>query len=157
MQYAPVQGTKVAPPHQQGYGFEVTTRPHRERKKTNAEPTVFIKVEGTNAEIPAYQGTYSWSSLGKGVCADYPAPYDMMKDKKIPVISPESNLVIRFNYKPIKDTLYVNQWVEKKPVKQELIDSNKIKVPKGKGVYIYDVVASWKEGTRSYSFAVEIR
>jgi hypothetical protein len=121
------------------------------------EPTIFIKVEGVNTSIPAYQGTYSWSSFGKGVCADYPAPYDMMKDKIIPVISPESILVIKFDYKPKRDTLFMNQWVDKKPVKQQLFKSNKIKAPKKKGVYIYDAVASWKEGTRSYSFTVEVR
>lgn len=121
------------------------------------EPNISIDVDGTNMNIPAYQGTYSWSSFGKGVCADYAAPYDMMKDKKIPVVLPETTLIIKFDYKPKKNTLRVNQWIEKKPVEQQIIDSNKIKVPKEKGVYIYDVVASWKEGTRSYSFAVEIK
>jgi len=121
------------------------------------EPNATIKTVKGNIPVPDYQGTYSWSSPFKSLSADYPIPPEMLKDKTATVVAPSSLLLIKFDYKPIKGSLYANLWIGEKAVKQEITDGNKIKVPVEKGIYIYDIWAKWKEGSRSYVFAVEVK
>lgn len=119
------------------------------------EPT--ITVEGKKVEVA--QGSYCWNGLINSGCVDMISPPGIIEHQglKSVVVSPASELKIEFEKEPSANTLGVNRWLNDNEVEDVSLNNNVLIAPKEKGVYIYDVNASWEKGNSSYVFVIEVR
>lgn len=115
-------------------------------------------VTAGDTKIPTTQGSYCWNGLFSAQCVDkvYTSPIDMAKEHKPTVVSPSEEIKIDFKKEPLAETLKVEQWIDEKYEELEVKNSS-IVIPKEKGVYVYYVLANWKEGDGNYTFSVEVK
>jgi hypothetical protein len=120
-------------------------------------PLPTITVEDKKVEVA--QGSYCWDGLLNSVCADTSSPPEIIKnqDLKPVVVSPQSKMKIEFKNESQENTLNVNQWLTNDKTENVPINDNVILLPKEKGIYVYDVSASWDKGSSSYAFVIEVR
>ena len=119
-------------------------------------PRPMITADGKH--VKAEQGTYCWAGFIKGECVDMISPPEIIAEHSTkPVkVSPGAEVKIEFAYKPDKHTLGANQWINRNESEGVSVHDNVFKIPKEKGVYIYDVHAAWDEGSSSYVFVIEV-
>ncbi|NOU64873.1 hypothetical protein GC096_12625 [Paenibacillus sp. LMG 31461] len=111
-------------------------------------------------KIAFAQGSNCWSGLFSGVCSDMPAPHELTKYAGLNpvVVSPESQITIKFRIKPKKNSLGVQLWTNNEGTSEIVQLKNQIlTVPKEKGVYIYGISANWRKGSSMYFFVIEVR
>lgn len=120
-------------------------------------PSPIITVDDKKLEVA--RGSYCWDGLFHASCVDTISPPMLIKHHEIiPVIvSPESDLKIKFKKEPEENTLGVTRWLSNNEVEEVSIKNNVLVVPKEKGVYIYDVHARWEKGDSSYAFVIEVQ
>ncbi len=123
---------------------------------SSSPPTPTVTAGDT--KIPTTQGSYCWNGLFSAQCVDkvYTSPIDMAKEHKPTVVSPSEEIKIDFKKEPLAETMKVEQWIDEKYEKLE-VKNNSIVIPKEKGVYVYYVLANWKEGDGNYAFSVEVK
>ncbi|WBW96566.1 hypothetical protein [Oceanirhabdus sp. W0125-5] len=120
-------------------------------------PKLTVTVD--NKSITGVLGTYSWTvDNGDGtetsIQSDSEAPPELAKDQKEPLnIKPSSSIILNFKNEP-KEYI-VTLWKDNIKNKQEVIDGEII-APEEKGSFVYEVFATWKEGTAYYAFSVNI-
>ncbi|MGD6942898.1 hypothetical protein ACQCT6_12760 [Cytobacillus gottheilii] len=51
----------------------------------------------------------------------------------------------------------VNQWLSNEETKDVSINDHVILLPKEKGIYVYDVSASWEKGRSVFAFVIEVK
>ncbi|KAB2331451.1 hypothetical protein [Bacillus mesophilum] len=119
-------------------------------------PSPKITVEGK--KVDAVQGSYCWDGLLHSVCATTSSPPNVIQDQGIKpiVVSPLSKLKIAFKEQPLEDSLNVNQWLSNEETKDISINDH-ILLPKEKGIYVYDVSASWEKGSSIFAFVIEVK
>jgi hypothetical protein len=122
---------------------------------TEKPPKPTIIVDGQM--IPVIQGSYCWSGDGVSRCEDKISPPELVKKQTPIIVPPDSKLEVKFDVKPKDGSLGANLWVNGKPTKVQLIGSNKMIIPKERGIYVYDVYANWDKGESSYAFILEIK
>ena len=105
------------------------------------------------------QGSYCWDGLLNSICADTSSPPELVKNQRLKpvVVSPESEIKIEFKIEPNENTLGVNNWISDNEVEEVSLCNNVLIAPKEKGVFVYDVHASWEKGSSSYSFIIEVQ
>lgn len=123
----------------------------------NNPPEPTITVDEKKLEVA--RGSYCWDGLFNSICADTISPPMLIEHHEIKpvIVSPESELKIEFEKEPNANTLGVNRWLNDNEVEGISLSNNVLIVPKEQGVYIYDVHASWKKGSSSYAFVIEVR
>jgi hypothetical protein len=107
--------------------------------------------------IKVYQGSYCWNEYGQGVCADTISPVEMVKKDAPTVVPKGSELKLRFNYEPKKESIGASIWINGEARDQKIVNSDTIVLPKEPGIYVYSVHANWKEGDSSYALQVEVK
>ncbi|WP_456276411.1 hypothetical protein [Bacillus sp. AK128] len=120
------------------------------------EPT--ITAEGERVEV--VQGSYCWDGLLSSICADTSSPPELVKDQglKPVVVSPESKIKIEFKKEPNENSLGVSNWTSDNEIDEVSLRSNNVlRAPKEKGIYVYDVHASWEKGSSSFAFVIEVQ
>lgn len=128
-------------------------------EKTELEGPPILKVIYQDKSIAAIRGTYSWTvdnndGTKTTTNADSPAPNVLVKNSTPLIVPPKSTLTLDFfSGKP--ETTIVNIWQDNKPIKQTIND-NKLLMPELKGSVVYEVMATWKQGTAHYGFLVNI-
>ncbi|WP_027409838.1 hypothetical protein [Anoxybacteroides tepidamans] len=125
--------------------------------KESKPPAPRITVGATN--IPTAQGTYCWTGLFNGMCVDMSSPIDIIRHERLQpvVVSPGAELRIGFRREPIKGTLGVRQWMREDEAEDVNLVGNMFKAPETKGIYIYDVYASWEKGDASHVFVIQVK
>lgn len=120
-------------------------------------PSPTITVGDNN--ISSAQGSYCWRGLLNAKCVDMVSPPEIVKyaGLKPVVVSPETQLKIKFRNKPKKNTLGANKWVSDEETEVVQLNGNVLTLPKEKGVYVYDIFARWGKGSSSYVFVIEVR
>ncbi|MEG0578069.1 MAG: hypothetical protein RR500_09465 [Bacilli bacterium] len=73
------------------------------------------------------------------------------------IVSPESELKIKFNKEPNENTMGATKWLINNELESVSLNDGVLIVPKEKGVYVYDVHARWEKGSSSYAFVIEVR
>lgn len=126
-----------------------------------SEPPIPTITAG-NITIPTTQGSYCWDGLFSAQCVDmaYTSPLEMAKEHKPTVVSPNAEINIDFPKKPTADTWSVEQWIDKdkiEVVKIELKNNQTIIAPNEKGIYVYHVLANWKQGDGNYAFSIKVK
>lgn len=119
----------------------------------NNPPSPTITYNEKKLEVA--RGSYCWT----GSCADTISPPRLIEHNEIKpvIVLPESELKIEFEKEPNANTLGVNRWLNENDLEDVSLKNNVLIVPKEKGVYIYDVHASWEKGSSSYAFVIEVR
>lgn len=111
-------------------------------------------------KIAFAQGSYCWSGFLGGKCADMVAPRELIRYAGLQpvVVSPESQITIKFRVKPKQNSLSVQLWTDddRSPANVQLKNQT-LTVPKEKGVYIYGVSANWRKGSSVYFFVIEVQ
>lgn len=117
-----------------------------------------VKVLYQDKSINAIIGTYSWTTDNNDgtkttTFADSASPPELVKELAPLTVSAKSTLTLGFNDKP--SNISVNIWRNKESINQQISD-NKIEVPEIKGAVVYEVVATWNQGTVRYAFLVNV-
>lgn len=125
---------------------------------SNSEPPKpVITIE--NKTVKVAQGSYCWNGFINAQCVDKISPPDLIKHHEIKtvVVSPGAELKIKFNRKPLENTLNASIWFSNNEVENAPLNENVLTVPKEKGVYIYSISAYWEKGSSSYVFIIEVK
>lgn len=109
--------------------------------------------------IPTTQGSYCWKGLISAQCVDkiYTSPLNMAAEHKPTVVNANAEVIIKFKKVPLDGTMIVEQWVDENNIHSIPVESDKIKVPKEKGIYVYNVIAKWENGSGNYAFSIEVK
>jgi hypothetical protein len=113
------------------------------------------RITAGNVVVPAILGTHCWSTG----CADYPAPPRHLQTAQYQAVRVPggATLAIAFTSPPENGIITLNQWVGDTATTISGSDKAALVVPTEPGIYTYDVAASWKRGSGSYAFQVEVR
>jgi hypothetical protein len=127
-------------------------------KQTQLGNPPALKILYQDKSIDAKRGTYSWTidnndGTKTTTNADSSAPPELVKDSTQLTVSPKSSLNLSFSDKPTDIT--INIWQDNKTIKQSIIN-DKVVTPELKGSVIYEVIGTWKQGTVSYAFLVNV-
>lgn len=124
---------------------------------THTPPSPTITVD--EKELDVARGSYCWEGLFNATCADTIPPPELIQHHKIEpvIVSSESELKIEFEKEPNENTVGVTRWLSNNEVEGVSLNNNVLIVPKEKGIYIYDVHASWDKGSSSYAFIIEVK
>lgn len=121
-------------------------------------PNFFANVENENAIHPLAKGGYSWtekSSLGeRTVTTDHASPNQQAEGMEAILISKGAEVKVSIEDKP---ELTVFTWTDKGKEKEITVMQNSFHVAEDPGVYVYEIVATWKQGYRSYVLKVEVQ
>jgi hypothetical protein len=121
-----------------------------------APPNPKLSVKGK--EVSYVEGSYSWSSNGRAVHADSPAPPVLVNNITPAAVAPDAEMLIEFAKNPI--SLDISIWGQSftrgKPINQDL-KGNVLSLPREPGRYIYNILARWPEGEGNYAFLVEVQ
>jgi hypothetical protein len=122
------------------------------------EPPTPIVTAGNN-KIKTTQGSYCWGGLLRGQCVDkiYSSPIDMANQHKSTAVSPNEKIKIEFKKDPIDGTIEVEQWINKENIEKIEVINDSFLAPKEKGIYVYYLRATWKQGDGNYAFRVEVK
>lgn len=118
-----------------------------------------LNISHENRRTHAERGTFSWSihnDDGSEVMtsSDSEGPTELVKNTNPLKVPPKAIITLEFNDKP-KEML-VNIWEDDKQIKQDFADM-KLIVPESKGLVIYEVIATWEQGTSHYAFLVKVK
>lgn len=124
---------------------------------SNNPPKPIITAQGK--KIESAQGSYCWGGALRYSCVDMISPPELINFEKLkPVaVSPESQVKIEFKKEPIEKSLTVKRWVSNEEAESVSMSGNVLIAPEEKGVYVYDVSASWERGSAGYAFVIEVR
>lgn len=87
----------------------------------------------------------------------YASPIEMAQKHNPTVVSPNEKISIKFKKKPISGTLKVELWTNENDIEIVKLQNNSISVPETKGIYVYHVLARWKQGDGNYAFSIEVK
>lgn len=108
-------------------------------------------------------GSYCWKSLTRGVCVDTPVPPELVDDMLPFLIKPGGRIAVEFKKKP--QNLEIKRWEKGNslpqgnvtPVALEVFNQTYIfTVPEENGNYIYEILATWPEGSGSMALKTEV-
>lgn len=121
---------------------------------TVLEPPEFTITAGEKTIHPIL-GTYSWTvdngnGTAESIEVDSDAPPDLITGKNTLQLTANSSVELNFEEPPTNYILRI--WDEDYTIVRQIkeVDLNET------GVFIYEVLAHWEQGTASYAFAVEV-
>lgn len=125
---------------------------------SHSEPPVPI-VTIHNKVVPTAPASYCWNGLLRSECVDTISPPEIIQHQDLkPIIVPaEVKIKVEFKDEPLKDTLTASKWSQGQQSESTMITNHLLTAPKEKGVYIYDIFASWEKGDASYVFVIEVQ
>ncbi|SFA85731.1 MULTISPECIES: hypothetical protein [unclassified Bacillus (in: firmicutes)] len=128
------------------YAFQIGTRP--------PEPTVTV----AQKSVQTTEGSYCWDGLLRAGCVDkaYTSVYHMGNKKNAVVVEPNSTIMINFDREPIDGTLEVEKWLNEDEVEGIDMNHETFTAPSEKGLYVYHIMAHWKQGGGSYAFSIKV-
>jgi hypothetical protein len=118
-------------------------------------PSLTISV-GEEVVTPV-MGTYSWSYSNNdgtetGVEADSDAPPGLIKNQKVLDVTPSTDIDLNFGIEPID--YEVNIWDSNYNV---IGTYDEVVLNEYSGLVIYEVFATWPQGSASYAFTLNIK
>ncbi|WP_226671945.1 hypothetical protein [Rossellomorea aquimaris] len=116
-----------------------------------------VKVTVGEVAIPTAEGSYCWDGLFSGGCVDkeYGSIVAMAGEYKPTVVSPGQKINVTFDKKP--KTVDAERWMGEEQAQRVEWKNRMITAPEQKGVYVYHIVAHWKQGDGSYAFSLEVK
>lgn len=97
-------------------------------------------------------GAYEWDNGKQAVITDYAGPTQLAEGFEAIVLEPGSQVSIE-----IKQNPYLQLYLWTSDEKRETLEGDDITVPANKGRYIYEVLAQWSNGNRSFTVVIEVK
>ena len=121
-------------------------------------PTFFARIEIENVLHPLAKGGYSWTeknSLGeRTVMTDHASPNQQAEGMEAILVAKGAEVKVSVEDKP---DITVFTWTDKGKESEITVNNNTFRVASDPGVYVYEIVATWKQGYRSYVLKVEVQ
>ena len=121
-------------------------------------PNFFAKVEMDDVIYPLAKGAYSWtekSSFGeRTVTTDHASPNQQAEEMEAIVVSKGAEVKVSIESEP---DLTVFMLTDKGKEKKIAMKENSFNVVSDQGVYVYEIVATWEQGYRSYVLKIEVQ
>ena len=121
-------------------------------------PNFFAYVEIDKVIYPLAKGAYSWtekSSFGeKTITADHTSPIQQAEGMEATIVSKGAEVKVSIESEP---ELTVFMWTDKGKEKKIAMKENSFNVVSDQGVYVYEIVATWEQGYRSYVLKIEVQ
>jgi hypothetical protein len=114
-------------------------------------------VSAAGQKIPVTQGSYCWKTFFSKKCADwaYASPLKIGNVHEPVEVAPHAKIKIHFEKEPV--SLSVEQRSNEGKVKNIKVKSKKIIAPSKSGVYVYHLMANWKQGDGNYVFRIKVK
>lgn len=131
-------------------------------KKTShrIKPPEIQLVLSDDALLYSETGSYDWEEKNgdtvESVSVKADAPTVIGSRMDAVVLDPKEKVAINFDSDSVP-TLFVFVHFEDENKEEVALEGNTIILPSEKGLYIYEVVGEWPEGSASYIFVVEIK
>lgn len=120
---------------------------------TNTEPSLPTITAG-DKKASVSHGSYCWGSFVFSSCADSGLVSEIANNPLS--VSPKTELKVKFKSEPEENSLSVYRWV-KDESEVVTLENDILIAPSEKGLHVYSISGSWKKGTASYVFAIEVR
>ena len=121
-------------------------------------PNFFAYVEIDKVIYPLAKGAYSWtekSSFGeKTITTDHTSPIQQAEGMEATIVSKGAEVKVSIESEP---ELTVFMWTDKGKEKKIAMKENSFNVVSDQGVYVYEIVATWEQGYRSYVLKIEVQ
>jgi hypothetical protein len=119
-------------------------------------PAPNVEIDGL--EVATTEGSFCWMGMLRGQCVDYvyASPIEMAQKHNPAPVSPNEKITIEFTKEPASETLEVSRWIGENNSQAVPIENGGIQAPNEKGVYVYHVIAQWKQGDGNWAFSVEV-
>lgn len=120
-------------------------------------PQPSVLVGGT--PIPVAEGSYCWDSLLTSECVDkgYASPFEMGTVYEPVHVSPEEEIEIYFDHRPIEGSVQVERWTDATGGERFQPENGKFLAPQQSGLYVYHIMAQWEKGDGSYAFSINVQ
>jgi len=110
-----------------------------------------LSVRSASSNTPAQRGSYSWKLGTQAEAGDSGAPTELVKGKDPMKVDPNAPLTLLFSKKP--KSVKVNVLQNNNTV-QTFIATKKVNAPTANGQFVYEVMATFRQGTVCYAFSV---
>ena len=117
-------------------------------------PNFFANIEINNVIHPLAKGGYSWTENGRSVETDHASPNQQAEGMEAILVAKGAEVKVSIEDKP---DITVFTWTDKGKESEITINNNTFHVASEPGVYVYEIVATWKQGYRSYVLKVEVQ
>ena len=121
-------------------------------------PNFFANVEMENVIHPLAKGGYSWTEKssfgGRTVVTDHASPNQQAEQMEAILVAKGAEVKVTIEDKP---DLTVFTWTDKGKESEIAMMQNSFHVASEPGIYVYEIVATWKQGYRSYVLKVEVQ
>ena len=117
-------------------------------------PDFFANVEIENVIHPLAKGGYTWTEKGSTVTTDHSSPNQQAEEMGSILVSKEAEVKVSIEDQP---DLAVFTWSDQGKENEIDVMQNSFHVAETPGVYVYEIVATWKQGYRSYVLKVEVQ
>ena len=121
-------------------------------------PNFSANVEIDRVLYPLAKGGYTWtekSSFGeKTITTDHASPNQQAEGMEAILVSKGADVKISIEDEP---DLTVFTWSDKRKENEITVMKSSFQVQESPGVYVYEIVATWKQGYRSYVLKVEVQ
>ncbi|MEW4370127.1 hypothetical protein [Paenibacillus kandeliae] len=108
-----------------------------------------LVVQSGKTDIPVVQSSYCWGSLG---CADYVATPAMLRDHKLPTVSPGATIDIMFPYTPLPSEIQLHSLGTTASDHAVIsLQNGTFHAPTNLGTYYYTFQAGWTSEDGMYS------
>ena len=121
-------------------------------------PNFSANVEIDHVLYPLAKGGYTWtekSSFGeKIITTDHASPNQQAEGMEAIIVSKGAQVKVSIESEP---DLTVFMWTDKGKDKKIAMKQNSFNVVFDQGVYVYEIVATWEQGYRSYVLKIEVQ
>ncbi len=121
-------------------------------------PKFLANVEIETVIHPLAKGGYSWTEKGfmqeRNVMTDHASPNQQAEQMEAILVAKGAEVKVSIEDEP---DLTVFTWTDKGKEKEIAVMQNSFHVASDPGVYIYEIIATWKQGYRSYVLKVEVQ
>lgn len=136
----------------------VKCKPDIVDKTTELLSTPTLEILYKVKHIDAERGAYSWTIHNANgtqatINVDSSGPTELVKNSTPLSVSPGSTLALSFSDNPAN--IIINILKDSKSISQT-ITNNIVVTPESKGLVVYEVIATWNQGTVTYAFLVNV-
>ena len=121
-------------------------------------PNFFANVEIDNVIHPLAKGGYTWTEKSlleqRMVTTDHASPNQQAEKMEPIIVAKGAEVKISIEEKP---DLTVFSWTDKGKESEITIKNDSFHVASEPGVYVYEIVATWKQGHQSYVLKVKVQ
>ncbi|TDQ34595.1 hypothetical protein [Aureibacillus halotolerans] len=123
------------------------------KKPPSTDTIPQLTVTADEQPIPAFEGSYCWSSEGVVTCVDKSGPIETLEGETPTVVAPGALIDMTYEDAPEPKEFQVRHL----NIGEVALDNGKFLAPETPGVYYYKTSGRWEQGSASSFFFLEVR